>query len=170
MTTVHCPVRTTSPQGHNPSLGCREAVETADYTAYRDKAPLVPDSAVMVRELFAETIDLFAEEVRKDLGEPMSHSQSDDPHLAAHEVVLLARASHYCCCLVCPSLSTLEMAVISMQLMFERKKKKSVEANTQYIWKPICLVLFWSFFVASVELVENACVLPANREGKKKSK
>ena len=61
MTTVHCPVRTTSPQGHNPSLGCREAVETADYTAYRDKAPLVPDSAVMVRELFAETIDLFAD-------------------------------------------------------------------------------------------------------------
>ena len=43
---------------------CKRADETADYVAFRDHLlPLVPDSAVMTRELFQEHISRTAKEV-----------------------------------------------------------------------------------------------------------
>ena len=45
----------------------KEAVQTADYVAYRDHNPLFPDSAVMTKELFSDEINKAATEVLQDL-------------------------------------------------------------------------------------------------------
>lgn len=54
--------------GGKTSRECEEAVRTADYAAFRDKDPLFPDSAVMIRELFSEQIDGASKVVRAELG------------------------------------------------------------------------------------------------------
>eukprot|EP00551_Chaetoceros_affinis_P016493 CAMPEP_0203694654 /NCGR_PEP_ID=MMETSP0091-20130426/6323_1 /ASSEMBLY_ACC=CAM_ASM_001089 /TAXON_ID=426623 /ORGANISM="Chaetoceros affinis, Strain CCMP159" /LENGTH=457 /DNA_ID=CAMNT_0050566051 /DNA_START=60 /DNA_END=1433 /DNA_ORIENTATION=- len=46
---------------------CKKAVDTADYNVYRDIAPLAPDSAVMVKELYGDLVSSKLEEVRKSL-------------------------------------------------------------------------------------------------------
>eukprot|EP00534_Pseudo-nitzschia_fraudulenta_P003550 CAMPEP_0201117488 /NCGR_PEP_ID=MMETSP0850-20130426/1439_1 /ASSEMBLY_ACC=CAM_ASM_000622 /TAXON_ID=183588 /ORGANISM="Pseudo-nitzschia fraudulenta, Strain WWA7" /LENGTH=450 /DNA_ID=CAMNT_0047381821 /DNA_START=32 /DNA_END=1384 /DNA_ORIENTATION=- len=47
---------------------CREAEDTADYRAYRDKGPLYPDSAIMTKELFPDEIERGAREALGELG------------------------------------------------------------------------------------------------------
>jgi hypothetical protein len=47
---------------------CEEAVQTADYKAYRDHDPLFPDSAIMTRELFSKQIAQASKEVHAELG------------------------------------------------------------------------------------------------------
>jgi hypothetical protein len=47
--------------GGTPCKACKKAIETADYIAFRDKNPLFPDSAVMMRELYHEKISKTAE-------------------------------------------------------------------------------------------------------------
>ncbi len=46
---------------------CKEPLETADYTAFRDRDPLFPDSAVMTKELFSDEIQAGAKEVLQEL-------------------------------------------------------------------------------------------------------
>jgi len=53
--------------GGFPWNGCKKAIETADYIAFRDKNPLFPDSAVMMKELYPNKISEAAEEVLQDL-------------------------------------------------------------------------------------------------------
>eukprot|EP00985_Skeletonema_marinoi_P031351 scaffold37662_cov135-Skeletonema_marinoi.AAC.4 len=53
--------------GGTPCNGCKKAIETADYIAFRDKNPLFPDSAVMMKELYPNKISEAAEEVLQDL-------------------------------------------------------------------------------------------------------
>jgi hypothetical protein len=48
-------------------VACEEALQTADYKAFRDYDPLFPDSAVMTKELFSNEIDTASNEVLKDL-------------------------------------------------------------------------------------------------------
>ena len=40
--------------GQRFTPACNAAVQSADYVAFRDKDPLVPDSAVMVKELYGD--------------------------------------------------------------------------------------------------------------------
>eukprot|EP00534_Pseudo-nitzschia_fraudulenta_P017019 CAMPEP_0201252986 /NCGR_PEP_ID=MMETSP0852-20130820/67210_1 /ASSEMBLY_ACC=CAM_ASM_000632 /TAXON_ID=183588 /ORGANISM="Pseudo-nitzschia fraudulenta, Strain WWA7" /LENGTH=445 /DNA_ID=CAMNT_0047552747 /DNA_START=430 /DNA_END=1764 /DNA_ORIENTATION=+ len=47
---------------------CKEAEDTADYRAYRDKGPLYPDSAIMTKELFPDKIKRGAREALEELG------------------------------------------------------------------------------------------------------
>eukprot|EP00591_Stephanopyxis_turris_P005495 CAMPEP_0195530322 /NCGR_PEP_ID=MMETSP0794_2-20130614/33174_1 /TAXON_ID=515487 /ORGANISM="Stephanopyxis turris, Strain CCMP 815" /LENGTH=333 /DNA_ID=CAMNT_0040661805 /DNA_START=526 /DNA_END=1527 /DNA_ORIENTATION=+ len=47
---------------------CKEAEDTADYVAYRDKGPLHPDSAVMTKALYPDEIQRAAKEVLEELG------------------------------------------------------------------------------------------------------
>eukprot|EP00984_Skeletonema_dohrnii_P014775 scaffold6278_cov135-Skeletonema_dohrnii-CCMP3373.AAC.4 len=53
--------------GGTPCNECKKAIETADYIALRDKNPLFPDSAVMMKELYPNKISEAAEEVLQDL-------------------------------------------------------------------------------------------------------
>jgi hypothetical protein len=53
--------------GGTPCNACKKSIETADYIAFRDKNPLFPDSAVMMKELYPDKISKAAEEVLKDL-------------------------------------------------------------------------------------------------------
>lgn len=53
--------------GGTASNACKESIDTADYVAYRDKDPLFPDSAVMIKELYHDKISKAAEEVMQDL-------------------------------------------------------------------------------------------------------
>ena len=53
--------------GPSVMKACKEAVQTADYVAYRDCNPLFPDSAVMTKELFSDEINKAATEVLQDL-------------------------------------------------------------------------------------------------------
>lgn len=46
---------------------CQDAVNSADFIAYRDRAPTYPDSAVMTKELFHDDIANAAKEVLKEL-------------------------------------------------------------------------------------------------------
>ena len=53
--------------GGKPCNSCKKSIETADYIAFRDKDPLFPDSAVMMKELYHDKISKTAVEVMKDL-------------------------------------------------------------------------------------------------------
>lgn len=54
--------------GGKAASACKEAVNTADYVAYRDKGPLLyPDSAVMTKELYSNEIEKAAMEVLAEL-------------------------------------------------------------------------------------------------------
>mgnify|MGYP001360677027 CR=1 FL=1 len=54
--------------GGYPGLDvCNAAVETADYKVFRDADSLVPDCAVMVKELFRDEVSLTLKEVRSEL-------------------------------------------------------------------------------------------------------
>ena len=46
---------------------CWEAIKTADHAVYRDGNPLYPDSAVMMKELFADKINKVGKDVVHDL-------------------------------------------------------------------------------------------------------
>ena len=46
---------------------CNTAVETADYKVFRDADPLVPDCAVMVKELYRDEVSSALKEVRSEL-------------------------------------------------------------------------------------------------------
>jgi len=46
---------------------CKEAVDTADYNVFRDIAPLAPDCAVMVKELYGDLVAEHLKEVRQSL-------------------------------------------------------------------------------------------------------
>ena len=54
--------------GDYVSYYCKEAVNTADYAAYRDHDPLYPDSAVMTKELFSDEIQKAGKEALEELG------------------------------------------------------------------------------------------------------
>ena len=49
--------------GGAPNGPCKDALRTADYVSFRDRDPLFPDSAVMVRELFGSDVDEAADAV-----------------------------------------------------------------------------------------------------------
>ena len=53
--------------GGTPCNECKQSIETADYVAFRDKDPLFPDSAVMMKELYPDKISIAAEEVLQEL-------------------------------------------------------------------------------------------------------
>lgn len=54
--------------GGGISPQCAEAVNTADFGSYRDpKFPSYPDSAVMTKELYAEEIDIMADQVMDEI-------------------------------------------------------------------------------------------------------
>ena len=54
---------------------CAEAIRTADHVAFRDAGPLVPDSAVMTKELYGDHIASVAEEVLKEIFPHMGPSK-----------------------------------------------------------------------------------------------
>jgi hypothetical protein len=49
--------------GYPGKLACNAAVQSADYVALRDSDPMVPDSAVMVKELYGDVISSTVDEV-----------------------------------------------------------------------------------------------------------
>ncbi len=54
--------------GGYPGLSvCNKAIETADHVSLRDREPLVPDCAVMTKELFGDHVSSVRHEVTKDL-------------------------------------------------------------------------------------------------------
>eukprot|EP00536_Pseudo-nitzschia_multiseries_P002023 jgi/Psemu1/283431/fgenesh1_pg.27_\ len=65
--------------GGNPKPVCKKAIDAADHVTYRDHSPLVPDSAVMIRELYHDTIDAYASEVLKELVSVAAAAAKADP-------------------------------------------------------------------------------------------
>jgi hypothetical protein len=62
--------------------GCKTAVDTVDYAVYRDHDPLVPDSAVMTKELFGDLISSMTEDVRKDIFASPPQNLSNQKYIA----------------------------------------------------------------------------------------
>jgi len=53
--------------GGTPNGACKAPAQDADYVSFRDKEPLAPDSACMVREIFGNEIEKASKNVLKDL-------------------------------------------------------------------------------------------------------
>lgn len=53
--------------GYPGTRACNVAVESADHVGFRDREPLIPDSAVMTKELFGEDISLLGKKVLKEI-------------------------------------------------------------------------------------------------------
>ncbi len=126
---------------------CEEAIETADYVAYRDASPLYPDSAVMTRELFAKEIEEGANAVWKDLGQPKKYIavqhrkfRNEDPQQIAQALDEVARGANATIVFFPAGLVYGHDSYESYELVKSLMTEKAIVCKTENTWKAIGLI------------------------------
>jgi hypothetical protein len=74
----------------NAYPACKTAIDTADFINFRDRAPFVPDSAVMINHLYRDHIETTAQEVLKELQLQLFPNDGEGKHAAGTKFKYIA--------------------------------------------------------------------------------